>query len=136
MLDLMLFRRKLVAMGAALSWISFLGSSDSRFLMSLYLRRVLEYSPSEMGLIMIPPALATVVVVTMGSRGVAPRLDAVTPQVAEAFVVGLHRAFFLMACLLATAAVHSLIRASVNSSRPGPTQPARVGEAAPEAPDS
>ena len=54
------FKRKLVAMGAALGWISFLGSSSSRFLMPFYLQRVLEYSPKDVGLIMILPALAMV----------------------------------------------------------------------------
>ena len=238
MLDLRLFRRKLVAMGAALGWISFLGSSSSRFLMPFYLQRVLEKSPMEVGLIMIPPALAlvvvgpisghlsdrfgwraltvgglslstvawiafafsltdhspvlfiigmlmlqsagmglfntpnnssilsaverssygivssltqlirnsanvtsvamatTVVVVTMGSRGVAPSLDAVTPQVAEAFVAGLHRAFFLMACILAAGAVLSFIRGERKTQPAIPAQPARVSEAAPEPPDS
>ena len=33
--------------------------------------------------------------VTMGSMGVEPSLDAVSPEVANAFVSGLHRAFFL-----------------------------------------
>ena len=42
----------------------------------------------------------TVVVVTMGSMGVEPSLDAVSPDVAGAFVAGLHRAFFLMGGLL------------------------------------
>jgi len=82
-------------------------------------------------------AMATaVVVVTMDSRGVAPSLDAVTPQVAEPFVAGLHRAFFLMACLLAAGAVLSFIRGERKTQPASPTQPARVGEAAPEAPDS
>ena len=41
MLELRLFRRKLVAMGAALGFISFLGISSSRFLIPFYLLRVL-----------------------------------------------------------------------------------------------
>ena len=78
----------------------------------------------------------TVVVATMGSRGVAPSLDAVTPQVAEAFVAGLHRAFFLMACILAAGAVLSFLRGERKTQPAIPAQPARVSEAAPEAPDS
>ncbi len=226
MLELRLFRRKLVALGAALGWISFLGSSSSRFLMPFYLQRVLEFSPKDVGLIMILPALAmvatgpvsgrlsdklgwrlltvgglgcstvawlsfatrlsgdsslyfiigmlmlqsigiglfntpnnssilgaversaygvvssltqlirnsanvtsvalatTVVVVTMGSYGVAPSLDAVTPEVSEAFVAGLKRAFFLMGCLLAAGAVLSFIRGERKLKEP--TSPNRL----------
>ena len=236
MLELRLFRRKLVVMGAALGWISFLGSSASRFLMPFYLQRVLEYSPKDVGLIMILPAVAmvatgpvsgrlsdklgwrlltvggllcstaawmafatnlgggsslyfiigmlmlqsvgmglfntpnnssilgavdrasygvvssltqlirnsanvtsvalatTVVVVTMGSRGVAPSLDAVTPEVSEAFVAGLKRAFFLMGCLLAAGAVLSFIRGERKTEETGQAQPATAVEAVPEAP--
>ena len=47
---------------------------------------------------------------TMGSLGVEPRLDAVSPQVAGAFVAGLHRAFFLMGGFLLLAAVVVLAR--------------------------
>ena len=232
MLELRLFKRKLVAMGAALGWISFLGSSASRFLMPFYLQRVLEYSPKDVGLIMILPALAmvttgpisgrlsdkfgwrfltvgglslsavawiafaiglndhsslpfiigmlmlqsigtglfntpnnssilgaverssygivssltqlirnsanvtsvalatTVVVVTMGSRGVVPSLDAVTPQVADAFVAGLNRAFFLMACLLVAGAVVSFIRGEREAQVASRAEPVGVGGAA------
>ena len=57
MLDLRLFRRKLVAIGAAASWLSFMGMSSSRFMMPFYLQRVLEISPRDVGLLLIPPAL-------------------------------------------------------------------------------
>ena len=57
MIDLRLFKRKLVAIGVAAGWISFLGSSASRFLMPFYLQRVMEFSPGYVGLLMIPPAL-------------------------------------------------------------------------------
>ena len=56
-------------------------------------------------------ALATtVVVLTMGSLGVEPRLDAVSPAVADAFVTGLHRAFYLMGGLLVLGVVICLVR--------------------------
>jgi MFS family permease len=42
----------------------------------------------------------TVVVATMGARGVEPSLDAVNPDVADAFVAGLKWAFWMMAGLL------------------------------------
>ena len=54
LLELRLFRRKLVALGVAAGWISFLGSAAARFMMPFYLQRVLEYSPRAIGLIMIP----------------------------------------------------------------------------------
>lgn len=62
MLDLRLFRRKLVAMGVAAGWIAFLGTSAARFMMPFYLQRVLEFSPRDVGLLMIPPALCMVIV--------------------------------------------------------------------------
>ena len=220
MLDLRLFRRKLFALGVAAGWISFLGSSASRFLMPFYLQRVLEFSPGQVGLLMIPPALAlvlvgpfsgllsdkfgwriltvggmalstvawfgmaallggdspsgdlpgrlivliilmlvfqgagtalfnspnnnsilsaverssygvvasltqlirnsanvtsvavatTIVVVVMGNRGIEPSLDAVSPQVAGAFVAGLHWAFIFMGGALAVACAICVLR--------------------------
>ncbi len=61
MLDLRLFKRKLVALGAATGWISFMGFGSITLMMSFYLQRILGYSPSEVGLIMIPGAFAMVV---------------------------------------------------------------------------
>ena len=56
-------------------------------------------------------ALATtVVVLTMGSLGVEPSLDAVSPEVAGAFVSGLHRAFYLMGGLLVLGVVICLVQ--------------------------
>jgi hypothetical protein len=68
----------------------------------------------------------------MGSQGVAPSLDAVTPAVAEAFVSGLNRAFLLMACLLAVGAVIAFIRGERETQPASRSQPAGAGEAAPE----
>ena len=212
MLELRLFQRKLVSLGVAAGWLSFLGTSAAYFMMPFYLQRVLEYSPREIGLMMIPPALClviagpfagrlsdsygwrrltttgllfsavasfimatqlkpdssaalvivtlmlqtigmgmfnspnnssvlsavepfrfgvisaltqlvrnsanvtsitlatTVVVLTMGSLGVEPRLDAVSPEVADAFVTGLHRVFYLMGGLLALGVVICVVR--------------------------
>ena len=56
-------------------------------------------------------AVATAVIVfTMGSMGVEPTLDAVSPAVAGAFVAGLHRVFWLMGGLLVVGMVVVLIR--------------------------
>ena len=212
MLELRLFKRKLVAIGAAAAWLSFMGMSSSRFMMPFYLQRVLEISPRDVGLLLIPPALCmvllgpvsgrlsdrfgwraltvsglalsmgasiaiavnltesspvvfivlmlmaqsagmalfnspnqssllsavernqygvvaaltqlirnsanvtsiavatTVVVVTMGTYGVEPSLDAVSPAVADAFVAGLRWAFILMAAMLLTGVALAVIR--------------------------
>ena len=233
MLDLRLFKRKLVALGVAAGWISFLGSSASRFMMPFYLQRVLLYSPKEVGLIMIPAAVCmvvvgpvsgrlsdrfgwrnltvgglllgaaawlvlatslsqetslgliiamlmlqstgtalfntpnnssilsaversnygvvsaltqlmrnsanvtsiavatTVVVITMGARGVEPSLDAVSPMVADAFMAGLRWSFWLMAGILLAGAVISVIRGERAEQRAAPAEQARVSESAP-----
>ena len=212
MLELRLFKRKLVAIGASAAWLSFMGMSSSRFMMPFYLQRVLEISPRDVGLLLIPPAVCmvlfgpvsgrlsdrfgwrvltvsglacsamaslaiaftlagstpvifivlmlmaqsagmalfnspnqssllsavertqygvvsaltqlirnsanvtsiavatTVVVVTMGTYGVEPRLDAVSPEVADAFVSGLKWAFLLMAAMLVTGVTLAVIR--------------------------
>jgi len=62
MLDLRLFRRKLVALEIAAGWIAFLGTSAARFIMPFYLQRVLESSPRDIELLMIPSALCMVIV--------------------------------------------------------------------------
>ena len=225
MLELRLFRRKLVAIGAAAAWLSFMGMSSSRFMMPFYLQRVLEIGPRDVGLLLIPPALCmvllgpvsgrlsdrfgwraltvsglalsmaasiaiavnltesspvafivlmlmaqsagmalfnspnqssllsaversqygvvsaltqlirnsanvtsiavatTVVVVTMGTYGVEPSLDAVSPAVADAFVAGLRWAFILMAAMLLTGVALAVIRGE--RQRAEPTGPPR-----------
>ena len=212
MLELRIFKRKLVAIGASAAWLSFMGMSSSRFMMPFYLQRVLEIGPRDVGLLLIPPALCMVllgpvsgrlsdrfgwrvltvaglacsmvasisialnltesslvvfivlmlmlqssgmalfnspnnssllsaversqygvvsaltqlirnsanvtsiavatmvVVVTMGTYGVEPRLDAVSPAVADAFVAGLKWAFLLMAGMLLTGVALAVIR--------------------------
>ena len=220
MLELRLFKRKLVAIGAAAAWLSFMGMSSSRFMMPFYLQRVLEVSPRDVGLLLIPPALCmvllgpvsgrlsdrfgwraltvsglalsmaasiaiavnltesspvafivlmlmaqsagmalfnspnqssllsavernqygvvsaltqlirnsanvtsiavatTVVVVTMGTYGVEPSLDAVSPAVADAFVAGLRWAFILMAAMLLTGVALAVIRGERQRAEP------------------
>ena len=222
MLDMHLFKQKLVSLGVAAGWFSFLGSSASRFMMPFYLQRVLELSPREVGLLLIPPAMCmvllgpisgrwsdrfgwrgltvggltvsavawvimatsltafspkllivvllmaqsagtalfnspnnssilsavdraqygvvsaltqlvrnsanvtsiaiatTVVVATMGSRGVEPSLDAVNPEVADAFVAGLKWSFWMMAGLLLVGITLAVMR---GERRPPASQP-------------
>ena len=231
MLDLRLFRRKLVFIGATAAWLSFMGMSSARFMMPFYMQRVLEISPRDVGLLLIPPALCmvllgpvsgrlsdrfgfrvltvsglalsmiasiviavvlaetipvvfivvmlmlqssgmalfnspnqssllgaversqygvvasltqlirnsanvtsvavatTVVVVTMGSYGVEPSLDAVSPSVADAFVAGLKWAFLLMAAMLFAGVVLAVIRGErrrPEATAPQPAEPAQA----------
>ena len=68
MLDMRLFKQKLVSLGVAAGWLSFLGSSASRFMMPFYLQRVLELSPREVGLLLIPPAMCMVLLGPVSGR--------------------------------------------------------------------
>ena len=231
MLDLRLFRRKLVAIGISASWLSFLGSQASRFMMPFYMQRVLELGPRDVGLLLIPPALCmvllgpvsgrlsdrfgwrvltvlglvcsaasafvfagtltesssiviivlllmlqstgmalfnspnnssilgavdraqygvvagltqlvrnsanvtsiaiatVVVVVTMGTYGVEPSLDAVSPQVADAFVAGLQWAFLLMGSLLVVGIALAVIRGERRRPDPAPAATQEPAEA-------
>ena len=67
-LDMRLFKKKLVSFGVAAGWFSFLGSSASRFMMPFYLQRVLELPPREVGLLLIPPAMCMVVLGPISGR--------------------------------------------------------------------
>ena len=216
MLDLRLFANQIFGLGVAAAWLSFFGSSAARFMMPFYLQRVLQYSPEQVGLMMIPPAVCmvligpfsgrvadrfgwrvptvcgmaltaagafvlafalqerspvwlviatmmmqssgngifnspnsssiisvvdrsrygvvsaltqlvrnsanvvsvavstTIVVSTMATYGVEPKLEAVNPEVATAFVAGLRWAFLMLGAALATGAAISLYRAVSN----------------------
>jgi len=216
MLDLRLFANQIFGLGVAAAWLSFFGSSAARFMMPFYLQRVLLYSPEQVGLMMIPPAVCmvligpfsgrvadrfgwrvptvcgmvltaagafvlafalqerspvwlviatmmmqssgngifnspnsssilsvvdrsrygvvsaltqlvrnsanvvsvavstTIVVSTMATYGVEPKLEAVNPEVATAFVAGLRWAFLMLGAALATGAAISLYRAVSN----------------------
>ena len=68
MLELRLFKRKLVALGVTAGWISFLGSQSVVFMMPFYLQRVQGFSPREAGLIMVPGAVCLMVMGLMSGR--------------------------------------------------------------------
>ena len=68
MMDLRLFRRKLFSLGVSASFISFLGNSSVRFLMPFYLQAVLGYTPVQVGLIIIPSAVAMIVMGPLSGR--------------------------------------------------------------------
>ena len=68
MLDLRLFRRRLVGMGVAAGWLSFLGMAATRFMVPFYLQRVLGLTPREVGLLLIPAAVCMIVVGPLSGR--------------------------------------------------------------------
>lgn len=56
MMDVRLFKRKLFSLGVMASYLSFIGMTAVRFLMPFYLQNVLGFSPSKIGLIILPSA--------------------------------------------------------------------------------
>ena len=66
MLDLRLFKRKLFSFGVSAGFFSFLGSSASMFMMPFYLQKVLDYSPRDAGLVMVPAALCMAIMGPVG----------------------------------------------------------------------
>ena len=59
-----------------------------------------------------------------------------SPQVADAFVAGLHRAFYLMGGILVTGAIISFLRGERKQESPAPGRQAGVVSNAPESRDS
>jgi EmrB/QacA subfamily drug resistance transporter len=68
MFDLRMFKRKLFSLGVSTSFISFVGMSSVRFLMPFYFQFVLGFSPSRIGLLLVPSSLAMVVAGPLGGR--------------------------------------------------------------------
>lgn len=68
MLDLRLFTRRVFAMGVLASFVSFLGTQSVRFMMPFYLQGVLGYTPSQMGLIMLPTAITMTIMGPLAGR--------------------------------------------------------------------
>ena len=68
MLELRLFKRKLVALGVSTGWIAFLGASSVQFMVTFYLQRVLDFSAREVGLIYLPSAISTAVIGPLSGR--------------------------------------------------------------------
>ena len=65
-----------------------------------------------------------------GSMGVAPSLDAVSPEVADAFVAGLHRAFLLMGVLLVVGVIICAVIGEGPGNTPVEARPAGTSEPA------
>ena len=68
MLDLRLFRRRVFSMGVLASFISFLSVASVRFIMPFYLQGILGYKPSQVGLIMLPTAIAMTIMGPISGR--------------------------------------------------------------------
>ncbi len=68
MLDLSLFRRRVFSLGVLASFMSFLSVGSVRFLMPFYLQGVLGYRPGEVGLIMLPTAIAMTIMGPIAGR--------------------------------------------------------------------
>ena len=68
MLDLRLFRVRVISLGALAGFIIFIGSNPVRFLMPFYLQNVLGYSPGEVGLILVPSSLCMIIMSPISGR--------------------------------------------------------------------
>ena len=68
MFDVRLFKSRLFTLGVSASFISFVGMSSVRFLMPFYLQTVLGYSPTQVGLIIVPSALCMIVMGPLSGR--------------------------------------------------------------------
>ena len=68
MLDLRLFKRRVFSLGVSAGFINFLGHSPMRFLMPFYLQAVLGFSPAQMGLILVPNAVAFIIIGPLAGR--------------------------------------------------------------------
>ncbi len=68
MLDLRLFGRRLFAMGVSAGFISFMGMHWMRFVMPFYLHGVMGFSIAQVGLIMVPNAIAMILMGPMAGR--------------------------------------------------------------------
>ena len=68
MLDLRLFQRRTFSFGSSAAFLAFLGSSGVLFLMPFYLQRVLGYSPTKAGLVVVPAALCLAVLGPISGR--------------------------------------------------------------------
>ena len=68
MLELRLFQRRLVAMGVAAGWISFMASISMWAMMPFYLQKVLGYSPSQSGLVAVAPSVGLIIMGSVSGR--------------------------------------------------------------------
>jgi EmrB/QacA subfamily drug resistance transporter len=68
MMDIRLFQKRLFSMSVTASFITFAAMQSVRFLAPFYIQAVLGYSPQQMGLILVPSALGTIIMGPIGGR--------------------------------------------------------------------
>ena len=68
MIDLRLFKLRLVSLGVAAQFISFIGNSSMRFLLPFYMQAALGFSPQQIGLIFVPASIAMIVTGPISGR--------------------------------------------------------------------
>ncbi|MYE54215.1 MAG: MFS transporter, partial [Chloroflexi bacterium] len=66
--DLRLFKMRLVSLGVAAQFISFIGNSSMRFLLPFYMQAALGFSPQQIGLIFVPASIAMIVTGPVSGR--------------------------------------------------------------------
>ena len=68
MIDVRLFKTRLVSLGVAAQFISFIGNSSMRFLLPFYMQAALGFSPQQIGLIFVPSSIAMIVTGPISGR--------------------------------------------------------------------
>ena len=68
MIDVRLFKLRLVSLGVAAQFISFIGNSAMRFLLPFYMQAALGFSPQQIGLIFVPASIAMIVTGPVSGR--------------------------------------------------------------------
>ena len=68
MMDVRLFKRRLFSLGVIASFLNFLGSQSSRFLIPFYLQAVLGLTPTQVGLIIVPGAVCMMIAGPISGR--------------------------------------------------------------------
>ena len=68
MFDVRLFKSRLFSFSVSASFLSFLGSQSVRFLIPFYLQAVLGFGPRQVGLIIVPAAVAMIITGPIGGR--------------------------------------------------------------------
>ena len=68
MIDVRLFKMRLISLGVAAQFISFIGNSSMRFLLPFYMQAALGFSPQQIGLIFVPASIAMIVTGPVSGR--------------------------------------------------------------------
>ncbi len=68
MIDVRLFKLRIVSLGVAAQFISFIGNSSMRFLLPFYMQAALGFSPQQIGLIFVPSSIAMIVTGPISGR--------------------------------------------------------------------